>query len=622
MKQTLGFLSIIFLLLLYSLLSMNLVKEVNTSRSLTNEWNLLIQPEDIQLPTNSYFYDATGQLFEEVIGEQNRRYLPYKDIPKPFINAFIATEDQYFFDHKGFDLSGMIRSFVVNLKQNEIEQGGSTITQQLIRNLYLSNEKTVSRKLKEVLLAYQLEKKLSKEQIVELYVNAIYFQHGIYGIEAASQFYFQRPASSLTLGEIAFLSAIPNNPTYYDPLQHFDHTKQRQQWVLKRLWDTRQIEQKQFQAAIQQPIQLRVRQPVHLFPDYATYVYHEFTELVAEQEGFRKQLVQASEQEKKAIQEKLENRVYELLYQKGIKIHTALNPTIQKKAHQALLRHVPQKDIEGAITIINHQQQRLLALVGGKEMQRRGFNRAFQSYRQPGSTIKPLLVYGPYLDQYDVSIGAKVNAGPFCKGRYCPQNYGGRTYGTVPLSTALKYSLNTAAVRLLDQMGVDTGFSYLQRFSFSKVSDHDQRLTAALGGLTYGVTPFELTNAYTVFGNQGNYVPAHAITKVTDHNGQLLYQWKPQTSRVWSEKTNNQMRTALHKVVKEGTATAANFNTSYIGGKTGTTDDAKDLWFVGLTANYTAGVWLGYDQPKSLSLIEKKRPHLLIWKDIMAPLAK
>lgn len=146
MKQTLGFLFILFLLLMYSLLSINLVKEVNTARSLTNEWNLLIQPEDIHLPVNSYLFDAKGQLFEEVIGEQNRRYLPYKDIPKSFIDAFIATEDQYFFDHKGFDLSGIIRSFAVNLKQNEIEQGGSTITQQLIRKLYLGHEKTVSRK--------------------------------------------------------------------------------------------------------------------------------------------------------------------------------------------------------------------------------------------------------------------------------------------------------------------------------------------------------------------------------------------------------------------------------------------------------------------------------------------
>lgn len=609
-------------MLLYSLLSVNLVKEVNTARALTNEWSLLIQTEDIRLPNVSFMYDASGHLFEEVMGEQNRRYLPYKDIPKPFIDAFIATEDQYFFDHKGVDLSGILRSLVVNLKQNEIEQGGSTITQQLIRNLYLNHEKTMSRKLKEVLLAYQLEKKLSKQQIAELYLNAIYFQHGIYGIESASQFYFQRSASSLTLGEIAFLSAIPNNPTYYDPLQYFHHTKQRQQWVLKRLLDTRMIAQTQYQEALQQPIQLRVRQPVHLFPDYATYVYHEFSELVAEQEGFHKQMAGVSEQEKRAIQEKLKARVYELLYIKGVKIYTALNPTMQKKAHQALLRHVPQQGIEGAITMIDHQRHQLLALIGGKGMARHGFNRAFQSYRQPGSAIKPLLVYGPYIDQYDVALEERINAGPFCKGSYCPQNYGGQTYGIVPLSTALKYSLNTAAVRLLDQMGVDTGFSYLQRFSFSKVGEGDQRLAAALGGLTYGVTPLELTDAYAVFGNHGNYVPTHAITKVTDHSGKLLFQWKPQARRVWSEKTNIQMRAALHKVVKEGTATAARFDTSYIGGKTGTTDKAKDLWFVGLTADYTAGVWLGYDQPKSLSFIEKRRPHLLIWKEMMGPLTK
>ncbi|WP_240675742.1 transglycosylase domain-containing protein [Ammoniphilus sp. CFH 90114] len=618
MKKSLGVLLIILCILLYSILFMNIIREIHLSRQFSHNLNQLVQPDEISLPTNSFMYDRLGALFEEVISEQNRRYISWEEIPFHVIHAFIATEDQYFFDHKGFDVSGITRSFIVNIKKDEIEQGGSTITQQLIRHLYLSNEKTVDRKLKEVLLAYQLEKKLTKQEILELYINAVFFHNGLYGIEAASQFYFSRPTSQLTLAEIAFLCAIPNNPSYYNPLKNFTHTVERQKWILHRMLDMKFITSTELEQAIQQPIQLKIGQPKHLFADYSTYVYHEFYELISIQEGYKEALLQAvNDEEKKVIQERLNQRVQELLHEQGVVIHTGLHPAVQEKAKQLLIQHVPQKKIEGAIAVIDHEKNQILALIGGKDVQRHGFNRVFQSYRQPGSSIKPLLVYGPYVEAYRPSIHSIVAAENICINNYCPKNYGGRQYRKVTLETAVKYSLNTTAVRLLRQIGPEKGFSYLEPFSFSKVTEQDYRLPAALGGFTYGMTPLELTNAYTTFAHQGQYLPARSITKVTDRRGNLLYEWKEQPIRVWSPPANETMRTLLSKVVKEGTAKTADFSSPYIGGKTGTTDQVKDLWFIGLTDRHTAGIWLGSDKPISLASVEKSHPHLRVWKDLM-----
>ncbi|WP_134702395.1 transglycosylase domain-containing protein [Ammoniphilus sp. YIM 78166] len=620
MRKSLGFLVMIFCLLLYTTLLKNIADELRLSREFSQQLQEWVKPEGITLITNSFIYDQNGSLFEEIIGEQNRRYLPWQEIPFNVIHAFIATEDQHFFDHKGFDVSGITRSFIVNLQKDGMEQGGSTITQQLIRHLYLSHEKTVDRKLKEIILAYQLENKLTKQEILELYINAVFFHNGVYGIEAASQFYFGRPSHQLTVGEAAFLCAIPNNPSYYNPLQHYENTIQRQKWILKKMLEMQFITSEQYEAAVGQPIQLQVRKPIHAYHDYTSYVYHEFTELISIQEGYKARLLQLAGPEKEQLQKELEQRVQQLLHEDGVMIHTALQPSIQERAKQVLIKHVPQAQIEGAIAVIDHQNHQIVALVGGKEVERFGFNRAFQSYRQPGSTIKPLLVYAPYLEKNQVPISSLIRADPLCIGNYCPQNYGGRQYGKVSIEMALKYSLNTAAVRVFREMGPETGFSFLQSFNFAKVTSKDHRLPAALGGFTHGMSPLELTNAYTTFAHQGQYLPARAITKVTDRMGNLLYEWKQQPVTVWSPSTNEKMRDMLSKIVKEGTARTVDFPSSYLGGKTGTTDQVKDLWFIGLTPRYTAGIWLGSDRPTSLARVERNQPHLRAWKELMQSL--
>ncbi|HJV46286.1 MAG TPA: transglycosylase domain-containing protein [Bacillota bacterium] len=616
MRRVLGLFLVFVSMLIYTLTFNQALVEYKKLQSTSDSLKQMIHVDDIHLSNNSFILDANEQPIDELIGAQNRRYIPLAELPKEVPQAFIATEDQHFYEHKGFDIAAITRSLLINAKKNQLEQGGSTITQQLVRNLYLTNEKRMDRKLKEIVYAHEFEQNLSKSQILELYVNTIYFHNGVYGIETASEFYFGKPIQQLGLAEIAFLCAIPNNPAFYNPLAHEEHTKQRQEWILKKMLEMKSIDQTQYNAAISTAIELNVHKPIHLYPDYTSYVDQEVVDLVALQEGYTEKLAKASETEKKDLQAELKKRM-EKLYEGGIKIYTSLDPNLQQQAKTALLDQLPKSQIEGAIVVIDHSSNQIKALVGGKNVERHGLNRTFQSYRQPGSAIKPILVYGPYLDLHPVPITTLVDASNFCKNGYCPENYGGSQYGMVPLETALKYSLNTPAVRLLDNIGVTKAFSYLQPFSFHKITTEDERLPSALGGFTYGVTPLELTDAYTTFSHQGSYKPAHAIVKITDLQGTPLFQWTDTYTPVWKEATNEKMRVLLSKVVKEGTATAVDNGDGYIGGKTGTTDEAKDLWFIGLNEKYTTGVWVGYDQPTNMSSLEQSHPQLLIWKELM-----
>ena len=265
--------------------------------------------------------------------------------------------------------------------------------------------------------------------------------------------------------------------------------------------------------------------------------------------------------------------------------------------------------------VIQHHTHELVSLIGGKNYKKNSFNRAYQSYRQPGSAIKPLLVYAPYIEETGASITSQVSGANYCKNGYCPENYGGASYGMVSLKRAFARSYNTPAIRLLEATGIKTSFNYLQTFQFKKVIKQDQQLAAAIGGFTYGMSPLELTRAFTSF-NDGSYQPARAITKITDRQGKTLYKWKDKSKQVWSESTVTKMRQLLHEVTVSGTAKGAYFPTGYIGGKTGTTNDYKDLWFVGLTDDYTTGVWMGKDTPASIEYLSKGSPQVKIWRNI------
>ncbi|MDI0273616.1 transglycosylase domain-containing protein [Bacillus safensis] len=576
-----------------------------------------IKLEKIDFSQNSYMYDRDGSLISEIVSnDENRVFVKYDKIPEPVKELFLRSEDRNFYDHKGIDFMGVVRALAANVKNHGISQGASTITQQLSRNLYLSHERSFSRKFTELLYSYELERKFSKDEILESYLNTIYFSNGVYGVGSAANYYFDKPLSSLTLAQMAFISAIPNNPTLYDPLKQFKHTKKRQERLLGILKKDGVITKKQYKKAVKEKISLSLSEKKNLYPDYVTYANEEFTDLVSDQEGFTKRLKKAKTAEaKKAIQKELSEKVSALL-QDGVKIYTALDPSLQQRAVYQLNAQLPYQGVEGGSAVINHETHQIVALAGGKNYKKFDFNYAYQAQRQPGSAIKPLLDYAPYIDQTSATASSTISAGKFCSSGYCPQNYNHKTYGTVTLETAFKNSYNTPAIRMLDTVGVKKGFSYLEKFSFEHIVADDYRLPSALGGFTKGFSPLEITDAYTVFGNQGAYTQSHSITKVTDLNGKTLYKWKESPKQVYSQRTNETMRKLLTSVVKSGTGKKANFNAPYIGGKTGTSNDYKDIWFVGLTDQYTMGVWVGRDRG-TVESIYNSSPHLRIWKNTM-----
>ncbi|MBN8201797.1 transglycosylase domain-containing protein [Bacillus sp. NTK034] len=617
MRTWSGFMIIILLLPIFSLLVFAVSAESQKVQGFHELLDERLELKEVSLPQTSYIKAGSGKVISEIYHPVNRISLSSGDI-SPFLkDVFITAEDQHFFYHAGFDAAAIGRALAVNIQSDDIEQGASTITQQLARNIFLNHEQTYNRKLSELLYAYELERKLSKEKILELYINAIYFHNGAYGIEAASQLYFNKSAKDLTKAQEAFLAAIPNNPSSYDPMKHFGHTKERQERLIDQLTEEQLISSKEAETIKSERIQLQVKQRIDLYPDYISYVEAELRELISVQEGYQDKLLKAGEQETASLSAQLEKRISQIM-QQGIIIETALNPALQEKAANSLNKRLPYKDVEGAAAVIDNGTYEITALAGGKNYKKHDFNRAFQAYRQPGSAIKPLLVYAPYIEHTSAAIHDRVNAGPFCKNGYCPQNYGGAKYGVTTLEKAFIYSYNTPAVRLLDEIGIENGFRDLDKFGFKQVSEKDHALSAAIGGFTYGMTPLELTSAYTVFANDGFYRPARSIRKVTDLKGNLLYSWADLQTQIWSEKTIEKVRDLMARTVQSGTARKARLPDGYAGGKTGTTNGYYDFWFVGLTGKYTAGVWVGKDRPGSLAAIESDSPQLLIWKDIMS----
>ncbi|MBY0124290.1 penicillin-binding protein [Bacillus sp. S/N-304-OC-R1] len=618
MRTLAGYFMIAALIPCFLLLILATGTEVNGVRSLHEVLDDKIHIKDISLPQASYIKAKNGKIISEINQPYNRINLENEEIPPFLKNLFIISEDQHFYNHSGFDLASIGRALAINIQSNNIEQGGSTITQQLARNLFLNNEKSYNRKLSELLYAYEIERKLTKDEILKQYINAIYFQNGAYGIEAASQFYFQKQTIELSKAELAFLAAIPNNPTLYNPVGHFEQTKARQERLIDQLTAHQMIKADEADQLKKEPIQLNIRNRIELYPDYVTYVESELRELISTQEGYTQKLLAAkTDQEKDTISLKLNERLKEV-EASGVMIETALDMTIQERAKQAFTQNLPYPEIEGAAAVIDHTTHQLVALIGGKQYKKHDFNRGFQAFRQPGSAIKPLLVYGPYFERTRASLSTKINANSFCKNGYCPQNYGGGKYGFVTIEQAFINSYNTPAVRILDSIGIANGFQDLAKFHFSKVSKQDYNLAAAIGGFSYGMTPLELTSAYTVFANDGAFQPARAIVKVTNRQGDILYSWKDPKVQVWSKETTDKVMTLMRKTVQSGTARKARLSSGYAAGKTGTTNDYKDYWFIGLTDQYTAGVWIGKDTPVNIQYLQDAAPQQLIWKQIMS----
>ncbi len=574
-----------------------------------------VNKEHMNVNRTSLMKDEDGRVFSE-INRPFRLYTEDEDIPDFAKDIIITSEDQNFYEHVGFDAGAILRAVVKNLVFTHIQQGGSTITQQLARNMYLGQEKTYNRKLTELFYAGQIEKNLTKDEIMEMYLNVIYFSNGVYGIGTASQYYFSKPVTELNQGEISFLASIPNNPGKYDPIKHFDETKKRQERLLELLVTSEKLTEKEAVKIKKTPIHLKVKKAVEEYPDYAFYVEHELKELIGEKEGFADELADAgSEEERDGILKEWDERFHAVI-SSGVIINTALDPAMQKKSTKALNDTLESTELEGASASIDNKTRKIVAITGGKNYKEYNFHHAFQAFRQPGSAIKPLLVYGPYMEKLHPSLQETIDGNQYCIKGYCPVNYGNASPGMVTISQAFAQSYNGPALRMMEKVGVDQAFEFIRPFHFQKVSKEDKTFAASVGGFTYGMSPLEMTDAYTSFID-GEYTPARAITDVTDSEGNLLYQWKDNATEVWSKSTTAQMRSLLHQGAVSGTGKPAYVSRPYVGIKTGTTNQYHDFWVMGLTDRYTTGVWVGHDTPENMSSIESWRPGHRIWKQIM-----
>lgn len=591
MRITTGYLVLLGLtmMLLFSLFSIK--DELKTARTLF----FWADEQTTRHPLTSYqpitvtYENKRVELYDGL----RRDDLTPRTLPQKVEQAFVAIEDQRFYQHDGYDITGILRAFTKNQSDSK-SQGGSTITQQLARMTYLTNEKTYTRKIKELLIAVSLEQKYSKKELMTAYVNQAYFANNIYGIELAAKSYFNKPARELSWSEISFLTAIPNNPSLYDPLRFPENTKKRQQRIVQALIRDRVLT-KDFAISRVSP---RSYKPSVPYPDYIDATVQAAVRMTAQKKGWS------------------EKHAAEYLHQQGAVISTYLDSTEQRRAKEAL-RNLP-NPIEGAYVGIDGQTHGVTALVGYKSNLTGQFNRAVQSYRQPGSAIKPLLVYGPYLEKTKARLSSTLDGSPVCIDGYCPSNSGNRILGQVTIADAIAYSYNTPAIRAF-AVSFREGLKSIRPFQFSQWTREDDAFTSALGGLQYGISPYELTNAYSVFVNDGIYRPASMIKSITLKNG-MVERPQEKEQRIWSSQTNRELRAGLKNVMTYGTGRKGyDSSARYIGGKTGTTNDNKDMWFVGIKNQHIGGIWLGADRPRPFPVEANATLQVQTWATILRP---
>ncbi len=575
----------------------------------------------------SVIYDSDGTLIKELKAEKDVYYIKYNDIPTEAIDAMVVTEDRNFFEHDGVDYWANVRAAITLIKhKGEITQGASTITQQLARGIFLTQEVTYTRKIKEIFVAQELEKLYTKDQIIEFYLNSIYFANGHYGIQAASQAYFGKGVSSLSLSQIAFLCAIPNNPSLYNPLTKIENTLKRRDRILKQMYDNGKIDEAAYNKALFETIKLSKDKEGNR--DYIqTYVSYCAIRALMEQKGFEFKNQFANEDEKKAY-DKSYSELYDSfqkdLYVSGYRIYTSIDLNKQKLLQQAIdesLSGFTEKNEDGvykmqaASVCIDNDTGRVVAIVGGRGQDLGDFtlNRAYQSFRQPGSTIKPLIVYTPAFER-DYTPASIVWDKYSSDG---PKNSDGRYLGKINLQTAVWKSKNVIAWKLFKEITPKVGLSYLLRMNFAKITDRDYTLASALGGLTHGVSPVEMASAYATLENGGNFREPTCIVKIMNADGKEIVGDKINTKDVYDPNATKIMTEVLTGVLKNGTGKGLGLKYTVSAGKTGTTNSTKDGWFVGYTPYYTTSVWVGYDIPKMVDNLAGSTYPGRIWHNYM-----
>lgn len=545
----------------------------------------------------SQFYDINGNVIYTTLSEERRIPVNIDKIPKHVQKAFIAIEDNRFYEHGGIDYRGTARALVSTLSGREV-QGGSTITQQLAKNAFLTQERSIIRKIKEAFIAKELEHKYTKDEILSMYLNRIYFGQGAYGIESASMYYFDKHVQNLDIAEAATLAAIPKSPNYYNPFENPQESKKRQELVIDQMVKYGFITADQ---AAQAKAKKMVYSTSHKAKnDPRGYFFDMISQKVIEEVGA------------------------DALYKGGLKIYTTLDMDMQKAAEKAI-RHLPSYYTDGkkltqpqmALAAVDPKTGYVKAMIGGRGQDK--FNRATLAVRQPGSAFKSFVYLTAMQNGFTPASIIEDKEEEFAKG-WKPQNSDMQWHGKVSLRTALKRSFNVPTIKLAREVGVDKIVANAEKMGISTLVDSgaysDVNLAMALGGLSKGVNPLEMASAYGVLATNGLYSKPMALLKIVDRDGKVLYQAKSQTKRVIDAASAYLTTNMLEDVLVSGTAGGMGIGRP-AAGKTGTTDTYIDAWFVGYTPDLSTAVWVGDDNNKPMQRMYGSGAPLSIWHEFM-----
>jgi penicillin-binding protein 1A len=555
----------------------------------------------------------------EVIGEffyEKREVVSLDRIPNHLIQAFVAGEDARFFQHKGLDYLAIFRAFVRNIFSGEIVQGGSTITQQVVKSLLLSPEKSFARKIREAILAYRIEKYLTKEEILFLYLNQIYLGNGAYGVVAAAESYFAKTIEDLNIAESAVLAGLPQAPSKYSPYHHPQQAKKRQVYILNRMVEEGFISPSEASKAAQTPYIIRSKEKPSL--EKALHFVEYIRRYVEEKYG------------------------KDALYKDGLQVFSAIDLHFQETAQEAIeagLKEIEKRgkyrsaDVplipEGALICFDLETGYVKAMVGGRDFRKSQFNRVTQARRQTGSAFKPI-VYASALDKGFTPASIIVDSPivfEWGDNKWKPKNFEGKFSGPTTLRSALTHSVNIVTVKIAQEVGIEYIRDYAQKLGIS--SPLHNNLSMALGSSS--ISLYELTKAYSVFANQGNLFKPIFIKKILDRNGNLLeenlplsyFEEFPEQGQIITPQTAFLMTHLLEGVVQHGTGWRARSLGRPVAAKTGTTDQFMDAWFIGYTPELIAGVWVGFDEERSLGENETgARAASPIWVNFMAKILK
>lgn len=583
-----------------------------------------------------YVYASDGTEITTLRAGGYSEYLKSEDIPVDVKNAFVAIEDKRFYHHSGVDWGSTAKSMFLLLKDKHISRGGSTITQQLVRNVFTEEigfEKTYKRKFKEILTAMCMEKKYSKDQILEYYINNINFSNNYYGIGAASLGYFGKPVDELTVSEIAFLCAIPNNPSYYNPRENMERTVSRRNIILKEMYEQGYLDRQNYLVALNSSITLVT--PSKDFYNYeSSFATKCATEYLMEYTGFRFHYYFDTQEEYNKYKQSYDEAYAEashLLYTGGYRVYTSLDLDVQQKAQKVLDQELKSftaksKDgtfkMQGAATVIDNATGKVIACIGGRSQETSVYslNRSYQAYMQPGSTIKPLIVYTPALQNGytpdSVVHDVKLKDGP--------KNADSTYLGDITLRTAVEKSKNVVAWQLFDELTPKVGLNYVQQMHFDKITPNDYYNPASLGGLYYGVNTVQMASGYATLENGGKFREPSCITMILDMDGNNIYQEEDE-ALVYSEKASSDMIDVLQGVANTGTAAGLKLKDNEkmpIACKTGTTNEGKCAWFCGVTPYYSVAVYVGRDDGKATKGLWGSTYPKYVWAGIQNELCK